>query len=96
MKHFGMTLNLKDDAQIIEKYKTYHADVWPETEQALKAVGITGLKIFLLGRRLFMYMQTVDEFDIDRDFPRYLEQHPVPVPAGLRSVEIHANILGYR
>jgi len=76
MKHFGMTLNLKDEPQIIEKYKSYHADVWPETEQALKAVGIIQMKIFLLGRRLFMYMQTVDEFDIDRDFPRYLEQHP--------------------
>ena len=76
MKHFAFALNLKDDLQIIEEYKAYHRDVWPEVEQALKAIGITGMKIFLLGRRMFMYMQTVDGFDPDRDFSPYLDHHP--------------------
>lgn len=76
MKHFGLTLNLKNDPAIIEKYKAYHRDAWPETLAGLKAVGITKMNIYLLGRRLFMAMETVDTFDIKRDFPRYLEEHP--------------------
>lgn len=76
MKHFGLTLNLKDDPEIIERYKTYHQDAWEETLVGLKAVGITKMNIYLLGRQLFMAMETVDTFDIERDFPRYLEEHP--------------------
>ncbi|MDE0634667.1 MAG: L-rhamnose mutarotase [Candidatus Poribacteria bacterium] len=76
MKHFGLTLNLKNDPAIIEKYKAYHRDAWPETLAGLKAVGITKMNIYLLGRHLFMAMETVDTFDIKRDFPRYLEEHP--------------------
>jgi L-rhamnose mutarotase len=76
MKVFGLTLNLKDDRQVIENYKEYHRNVWPEVEAALREVGITAMKIFLLGRRLFMYMESGDDFVARRDFPRYLEQHP--------------------
>ena len=76
MKHFGLTLNLKDDPHIIEQYKTYHRNVWPEVVESLKAMGITKMNIYLLGRRLFMAMETIDDFDVARDFPRYLEQHP--------------------
>jgi L-rhamnose mutarotase len=76
MKAFGMALNLKDNPQTIEKYKEYHRNVWPEVEDALKAIGITSMKIFLIGRKLFLYMETVDDFEIERDFPKYLEQHP--------------------
>ena len=76
MKAFGMALNLRDNPQTIEKYKEYHRNVWPEVEDALKAIGITSMKIFLIGRKLFLYMETVDEFEIERDFPKYLERHP--------------------
>ena len=76
MKHFGLTLNLKNDPQIIEQYKAYHQNAWQETLAGLKAVGITKMNIYLLGRRLFMAMETFDTFDIERDFPRYLKQHP--------------------
>ena len=76
MKAYGLTLNLREDPQAIETYKQYHRQVWPEVEEALKAVGVTTMKIFLLGRRMFMYMQTVDDFDLNRDFPKYLDHHP--------------------
>ncbi len=76
MKHYGLTLNLKDDPKIIEQYKAYHQEAWPETLAGLKAVGITKMNIYLIGRRLFMAMETVDTFDIKRDFPRYLAEHP--------------------
>ena len=73
MKAFGLTLNLKDDPEVIKKYKEYHKNVWPEIERCLREVGITSIRIFLLGRRLFMHMETVDDFEARRDFPRYIE-----------------------
>ena len=76
LKTFGLTINLRDDPELVEKYKEYHRNVWPETEQALKAVGITAMKIFLLGRSMFMYIETVDDFVVERDFLKYLEQDP--------------------
>ena len=76
MKEYAFSLNLKDDPKAIEAYKEYHANVWPEVSQSLKAVGITDMKIFLLGRRMFMYMVTKDDFEPDTDFPRYLTLDP--------------------
>jgi len=76
MKVFAQTLNLKDDPKVIEKYKEYHRNVWPEVLNSLKKVGIADMKIFLHGRRLFMYMETTDEFVPEVDLPRYLEQDP--------------------
>ena len=76
MKHFGMTLNLKDDPEDIETYKEYHRNVWPEVIASLKTVGVTKMNIYLLGRQLFMAMETVDDFNVERDFSRYLAQHP--------------------
>ena len=76
MKHFGLTLNLKDDPRVIKQYKTYHRNVWLEVLNSLKQVGINRMGIYLLGHRLFMAIETVDDFDPARDFPRYLEVHP--------------------
>ena len=43
VKAFGLTINLREDPQIIEEYKEYHRAVWPEVEQALKTVGVTSM-----------------------------------------------------
>ena len=76
MPRFGLTLNLKDDPDVIEQYKTYHRNVWPEVLDSLREVGITQMDIYLLGNRLFMAIDTVDDFDPVHDFPRHLEIHP--------------------
>ncbi len=76
MKHYALTLNLKDDPQIIERYKEHHRHPWPEPLQGLKEVGIEGMRIYLLGRRMFMHMTTTDDFDPARDFARYVERNP--------------------
>lgn len=96
MKFLAMTLNLKDDASVVEKYREYHEAVWPEVLTGLRGVGISKMKIFLLGRRLFMYLEAPDDFDLGRDFPRYMEserarewdalmrEFQVPVPEAAR------------
>lgn len=76
MKEYAFAVNLKDDPETIRKYKEYHANIWPEVASALKEVGITGMHIYILGRRLFMVMQAGDEFKPEVDFPRYLSLHP--------------------
>ncbi|MBV9281443.1 MAG: L-rhamnose mutarotase [Chloroflexi bacterium] len=73
MQCYGMTLALRDDPAAIERYKDEHRLAWPEVLARLRGAGIERMRIFLLGRRLFMYMETVDGFDPARDFPRLNE-----------------------
>jgi L-rhamnose mutarotase len=80
MKEFAFTINLKDDPQLIEAYKEYHRNVWPEVLDCLRAIGISKLNIYLLGRRMFMVMEVADDFDpatgfaqLDGMSPRYEE-----------------------
>jgi L-rhamnose mutarotase len=87
-----MTLQLRDEAEVVERYRAEHARAWPEVIARLRQAGILELRIFLLGRRLFLYMTAPDGFDPLRDLaglvddPRYREwdelmrsmQEPVP------------------
>jgi L-rhamnose mutarotase len=74
MKRYARTINLKDDPEVIARYVEHHRAVWPEVESGLRDIGIERMLIWTLGRRLFMLMETVDGFDPDRDFGRYMER----------------------
>jgi len=76
MKRYARTLNLKDDADAIARYRAHHRAVWPEVERGLRQIGVERMLIWLLGRRLFMLMETDDAFAPDEDFARYLEAEP--------------------
>jgi L-rhamnose mutarotase len=76
MRVYARTLNLKDDAEIVRRYDEHHRGVWPEVERGLRAIGIESMRIWLLGRRLFMLMETADGFDEDRDWARYMASDP--------------------
>lgn len=75
MKCFARALNLKDDPELIARYKEHHRQVWPEVLSALKTTGITSMKIFLKGRRMFMYCEARDDYDPARASAIY-EQSP--------------------
>ena len=68
-KRFCKTLNLEDDPQLIEDYKKVHRpeNIWPEITRGMIDVGILDMEIYIMGNRLFMIMDTVPEFDHDRD-----------------------------
>ena len=70
VKSYGLTLCLKADPAAVEEYRAYHRRVWPEVLAGLREVGISTMRIYLLGRRLFMYVETDDSFDPSRDFAR--------------------------
>ena len=70
MKRFCQTLELWDDPEMIEKYVEAHSRVWPEVQAGIREVGILDMQIFRRGNRLFMIMDTVDEFDFVADNAR--------------------------
>lgn len=67
-KRYCKTLELKNDARLIEEYKKVHAPgaIWPEIPQGMREVGITDMEIYIYGTRLFMIMETVADFDHDK------------------------------
>lgn len=70
MKRYCQTLTLVDDEELIAKYVEAHAHVWPEIIAGQRTVGIVDMQIYRRGRSLFMIMDTVDDFDFDRDMAR--------------------------
>ena len=44
--------------------------MWPEIIEGQRQVGIRDMQIFRRGRRLFMIMDTVDDFDFEKDNAR--------------------------
>lgn len=70
MKRYYQTLELRDDPEMVEKYVEAHAHVWPEVQAGIREVGILDMQIYRLGTRLFMIMDTVDDFDFEADNAR--------------------------
>lgn len=68
-KRYCKTLILEDNPQLIEEYKQAHAKgaAWPEITQGMMDVGILDMEIYIYGTRLFMIMDTVPDFDHERD-----------------------------
>lgn len=64
-RRYCLTLDLKDDPQLIAEYKRYHQEVWPEIIQSLKDSGIEDVEIYLLGTRMFMIMHVTDKFSFE-------------------------------
>ena len=70
MKVYAQALDLKNDEKSIAEYEEYHRNVWPEVLEALKAMGVIRMRIFRVNERLFMFMETEDNFDSSR-FSKY-------------------------
>ena len=76
MKTYAQTILLRDDPGVLAAYRDYHDNIWPEVADGLRGAGILQMRIWLLGRQLFMVMDTTDDFDIERDFAEYEAGHP--------------------
>lgn len=66
MPRYCFALDLKDDESLISDYEAYHKNVWPEVLQSIKDSGIINMEIYLAGNRLFMIMETTDDFSFER------------------------------
>jgi len=65
MKRYCLALDLKADDSLIEEYEAYHNKVWPEVLQSIKDAGIRQMEIYRVLSRLFMVMETDDDFDFE-------------------------------
>ena len=65
MKRFCLTLDLKDDPNLIAEYRKYHENIWPEISASLKRSGIEDAEIYLLGTRMFMILEVNDRFSLE-------------------------------
>lgn len=91
-RRYCLTLDLKDDPELISEYKRYHQNVWSEIAQSIRDSGIEAMEIYLLGTRMFMIMDVNEDFsfeakaEADRNNPRVQEweklmwkfQQPMP------------------
>lgn len=66
MKRYCLALDLKDDPQLIAEYEAYHKKIWPEIEQSIRSSGIERMEIYRTGNRLFMIMETSDNFSFEK------------------------------
>lgn len=65
MKRYCLALDLKDDPTLIAEYEKYHQNSWPENLKAIKDAGIEVMDIYRTGNRLFMIMETKDDFSFE-------------------------------
>lgn len=66
MKRFCLTLDLNDDPKLIEEYENYHKNIWPEIRTSIIDSGIKDMEIYRVANRLFMIMETDDDFTFDK------------------------------
>jgi L-rhamnose mutarotase len=64
-RRFCLTLDLKDEPDLIAEYKRYHEKIWPEITRSIKDSGIEDMEIYLLGTRMFMVMEVNESFSFE-------------------------------
>jgi L-rhamnose mutarotase len=67
-KRFCKVLNLRDNPELIKKYRAIHSPghVWPEITHGIREVGIIDMEIYIHGTTVFMIMDTVPDFDHEK------------------------------
>ena len=65
VKRYCQTMDLKDNPELIAKYRKCHSKVesWPEIRKGIRSVGILEMEIYILGSRLFMIIETPLDFN---------------------------------
>jgi L-rhamnose mutarotase len=66
-KRYCLTLDLKNDPELIRQYKYWHEDkhIWPEITRGIREAGIEDMQIYLRGTRMFMIAEVGDGVDFD-------------------------------
>ncbi|MDE7397450.1 MAG: L-rhamnose mutarotase, partial [Muribaculum sp.] len=72
VKRYVQTLDLRDNAELIARYRACHAKdgIWPEILEGIKEVGILEMDIYIRGCRLVMIVETALDFDWDKAMSR--------------------------
>lgn len=67
-KRFCQMLDLRNDPELIAEYVKVHSEesVWKEVLDNMRSIGILEMEIYLLDNRLFMIVETPEDFDWDK------------------------------
>lgn len=65
MKKYTLALDLIDEADLIHQYEDHHINSWPEINKSIIDAGIHLMEIYRSGNRLFMIIETSDEFSFE-------------------------------
>ncbi|HWI93055.1 MAG TPA: L-rhamnose mutarotase [Flavisolibacter sp.] len=65
-KRYCLTLNLKNEPELIRQYEEHHKEVWPEIIDSIRNSGIQQMEIYRLGTRLFMIVEVNEAFSFER------------------------------
>jgi L-rhamnose mutarotase len=76
MNRHVLAVDLKDDPDVVDSYTAHHRRVWPEVLRSLRRAGIDDMRIYLLGRRLVMIVDTADGLDFRRCFATHVASSP--------------------
>lgn len=68
MNRYCLALDLIDDPALIAEYEHWHKkeNAWPEIKKSILDAGILNMEIYRTGNRLFMIMETQDDFSFER------------------------------
>ena len=59
-------LDLRPDPALIAEYIRLHRDGWPEIQASIRDAGVLDMQIYNAGNRLFMIMDTQDDFSLEQ------------------------------
>jgi L-rhamnose mutarotase len=67
-KRYCLTLDLKDDPELIRQYIYWHRpeNIWPEIPRGIRESGIDEMDIYLRGTRMFMIVEADASVDFDQ------------------------------
>lgn len=77
MIRYSLTLDLKNDPELILQYEAHHKKVWPEIIRSMKDAGIENMQIYRHETRLFMIMEVNDNFSFEKKNQADLENEKV-------------------
>lgn len=72
VKRYCQTLDLKDNPELIAKYRECHSKEksWAEIREGIRSVGILEMEIYINKNHLFMIVETPLDFDWDTAMER--------------------------
>jgi L-rhamnose mutarotase len=64
-KKYCFALDLKEDDTLMEAYIEHHKKVCPEIIRQIKSTGVECMEIYQVSNRLFMIMETTEDFSLE-------------------------------
>jgi L-rhamnose mutarotase len=65
MKKYCLAVDLVNDEKLIAEYEAWHQKIPTDIQDSIRNAGITNMEIYRAGDRMFMIMETTDQFTFE-------------------------------